>query len=69
MYRLNKQLVSDDGKALEKLTKVEESGVTKIPAGSVEPGHTKRFKPPAIKDNKFPHSSNMMSITSNTNIG
>ena len=49
MYKLNKQLVPDDGKTLEKLTKVEESGVTKMPAGSVEPGHIDRSKPPAIK--------------------
>ena len=49
MYRLNRQLVSDGGKILEKLTKVEESGVTKIPAGSLEPRHIERSKPPAIK--------------------
>ena len=40
MYRLNRQLVLDGGKASEKSLKVEESGVTKIPAGLAEPGHS-----------------------------
>ena len=44
MYKLNRQLVPDDGKASEKLLKVEELIVTKIPAGLVEPGHSERFK-------------------------
>ena len=45
MYRLNRQLVSDGGKASEKSLKVEEVVVTKIPAGLPEPGHSKRSKP------------------------
>ena len=45
MYRLNRQLVPDDGKASEKSLKVEEVVVTKIPAGLAEPGHSERSKP------------------------